>query len=302
MWLRWVVSNLIDQVAEDKMRSAVDRAKQAVEPVLRGRFESQDGAQPDAEPAEDPGCDLVVMFALPLESGGLVDMMADVVTTQCATFVERSGKLSGRRVVVCESGVGRQAAAQATEDVIKVFHPQWIVSAGFAGALLPEMRRGHILMASSVVDEHKHPLEVGFKIDPEAVQATASLHVGSLLTVDRLIRDRQEKEQLAREYQAAACDMETIGVAQACRRRQVRFLSVRVISDELDDHLSREVEHLLDQTTLAAKLGAATRAVFHRPRSIKDMWNLRETALRASDRLAKYLMGVVPQLRAAEEE
>ncbi len=296
MWLRWVVSNLIDQVTEDKVRQAVDRAKQVAEPVLRARQKPQVEGQESGTPAAEPHCDIVMMFALALESGGLVDQMTDAVTTHCATFVERSGMLGGRRVVVCESGVGREAAAQATEDAIKIFRPQWIISAGFAGALMPQMRRGHILMATSIIDQHKHPLEIGFKIDPAIVHATPSLHVGSLLTLDKLVRDREEKVQLAGEYHAAACDMETMAVAQACRRRQVGFLSVRVISDELDDRLPREVEHLLDQTTLAAKLGAVTRAVFHRPRSIQDMWNLRETALKASDRLAKFLVGVVPQL------
>lgn len=296
MWLRWVVSNLVDQVAEDKVRQAVDRARHVVEPVLRGRQESAADAQESDAPVVEPSCDIVLMFALALESGGLVDLMKDAVTTHCATFVERSGILGDRHVVVCESGVGPEAAARATEDAIKIFHPRWIVSAGFAGALVPQMRRGHILMASSIVDQQKQPLEVGFKIDPEIIEATPSLHVGGLLTVDNLIRDRAEKVQLASDYHAVACDMETMAVAQTCHHRQVGFLSVRVISDELDDHLPREVEHLLDQTTLAAKLGAVTRAVFHRPRSIKDMWNLRETAIKASDRLAKFLIGVVPQL------
>ncbi len=301
MWLRWIVTNLIDQVAEEKMRQAVDRAKQVVEPVLRGR------GGPQVETAEETPvspahCDIVIMFALALESGGLVDQMTDVVTLHCASFVERAGMLNGRPVVICESGVGRESAARATEDAIKTFHPRWVISAGFAAALRPELRRGHILMAQAVLDQHKHPLEVGFKIDPVALRQNRSLHVGNLLTVDKLLRERAEKDQLADEYQAAACDMETIAVAQACRRRQVRFLSVRVISDELDDHLPREVEHLLDQTTLAAKLGAATRAVFRRPRSLKDMWNLRETALRASDRLATFLSGVVPQLESRPDD
>ena len=117
--------------------------------------------------------------------------------------------------------------------------------------------------------------------------------------VDRrqLVRQRDEKEQLAAEFGAVACDMETMAVAQVCRRRQVRFLSVRIISDGLDDRLPPEVEHMLDQQSLAGKLGAATRAVFQRPGSVKDMWKLREIAHRASDRLAKFLVGVVPQLQ-----
>lgn len=296
MWLRWVVSNLLSQVGEDKMRQAVAHAKTVVEPALRRQMHATGDASADEAPEPTGPCDLVVLFALGLESGGLIDQMTDVVTTRCATFVERAGKLDGKRLVVCETGVGCEAAAGATDDLIKVYQPRWIVSAGFAGALSPELRRGHVVMASSLVDEQRQPLQVGFQMDPAVIQATPSLHVGRLLTIDRLVRHRQEKEQLAIDYDAIACDMETTAVAQACRRQQVRFLSVRIISDQLDDKLPAEVEHMLEQDSLAGKLGAATRALFQRPGSVKDMWKLREAALRASDRLAKFLIGVLPQL------
>jgi adenosylhomocysteine nucleosidase len=292
MWLRWVVSNLLSQVAEEKVRKAVDKARHVVEPALR-----RQGEQADAEPQEPAGpCETLVIFALGLESGGLVDRMENVVTMQCASFVERSGQLDGKRLVICESGVGREAAAKATEDALRVHQPRWVVSAGFAAALSPDLRRGHILMADSVVDAQQQRLDVGFRIDPDLVQANPSLHVGKLLTIDHLIRDRAEKEQLADHHDAIACDMETMAIAQVCQQQQVRFLSVRIISDQMDDTLPREIEHMLDQASVAGKIGAATRAIWERPGSVKDMWKLRETAIRAADRLAGFLIGVLPQL------
>jgi adenosylhomocysteine nucleosidase len=291
MWLRWVVSNLLNQMAEDKLRQTTERAKH----LVKSKKSVAAGQSPKEERVSTPP-EVVAMFALGIESGGLVDRMTDVVTTEGQSFVERDGMLNGRRLVVAESGVGCRAARQATEDVIKIHQPQWIISAGFAGALVSDLPRGHILMADSIVDQRHQPLDVGFKIPPEVVQATPSLHVGRLLTVDHLIRQSTEKQQLATDCRASACDMETMAVAQACRRRHVRFLSVRIISDGLDDKLPPEVEHMLDQQSFAGKLGAATRAVFRRPGSLKDMWNLRETAIRASDRLAQFLVGVVPQL------
>ena len=58
-----------------------------------------------------------------------------------------------------------------------------------------------------------------------------------------------------------------------------------------------EVEKLLNQKSLAGKLGAAAGAIFQRPSSIKDMWALNEQALKATDRLAKFLVSMMPQLR-----
>jgi adenosylhomocysteine nucleosidase len=296
MWLRWVVSNLLNEMAENKMQHAVERAKHLVQ-AARGPRPGQDPLKATS-PLAAP--EVALLFALNLESGGLVDRATNVVTTECPAFVERAGLLDGRSVIIAESGVGQQAAMQAAEDLIKIHHPRWIVATGFAGALVPAVQCGDILMADSIVDCHHQPLEVGFRIAPQVVEATPSLRVGRLLTVDQLVRRRDEKEKLAAEFGAVACDMETMAIAQVCRRRQVRFLSVRIISDGLDGRLPPEVEHMLDQHSVAGKLGAATRAVFRRPGSIKDMWKLQETARRASDRLANFLVGVIPQLLSSD--
>lgn len=294
MWLRWVVSNLISQVAEDKVRQAVNQAKNAVEPAVRRQVQSSGQNTQDQQPPPRP--DNVVVFALGLESGGLVDRMSEVNTMRCATFVERTGQLDSRRVAACESGEGCEAAGRATRDIIQLHQPKWVISAGFASAITPELRRGNIIMANNLIDQQGDVLEVGFHMDPQTVENNPALHVGRLLTVDKLVPHRPEKEKLAADFGAVACDMETMAVARACREQGVRFLSVRIISDQLDDQLPKEVESMLGQQSMAGKLGAATGALFQRPKSVKDMWKLRETAIHASDRLAAFLLGVFPQL------
>jgi hypothetical protein len=78
-------------------------------------------------------------------------------------------------------------------------------------------------------------------------------------------------------------------VAEVCAVRQVAFSSVRAINDTADETLPRDVEHLLVQKSHAARLGAALGAVCRRPAAAKDMYQLRENALVASGRLAKFL-------------
>jgi adenosylhomocysteine nucleosidase len=170
------------------------------------------------------------------------------------------------------------------------------VSAGFAGALREDLRRGHIVMADSVTDLAGRSLQVGLTMDPQTVTATRGLHVGRVLTVNQIIRTVAEKRALGEAHGALACDMETTAVAEACRRHKTRFLSVRVISDALDDELPPELEALVNQKSTAGRLGAAAGAVFRRPSSVKDMWRLKEEAIKASDRLAKFLESVLRQL------
>jgi adenosylhomocysteine nucleosidase len=73
-------------------------------------------------------------------------------------------------------------------------------------------------------------------------------------------------------------------------------LAIRIISDAVDDELPPEIEHLLKQKSLAGKLGAAAGAMLKRFSAAKDLWKLREDALKASDRLAKFLVGVTQHL------
>jgi adenosylhomocysteine nucleosidase len=96
--------------------------------------------------------------------------------------------------------------------------------------------------------------------------------------------------------------MESFAVVETCRKVGVPCLAIRVISDAVDDELPPEIEHLLKQKSLAGKLGAAAGAVMKRFSAAKDLWKLREDALKASDRLARFSVGVVEQLPERNDE
>jgi len=299
MLLRWLVNQYVGPAARQQLQNVVtDTLRGAATGVKRSEHrqtaEQDEGdRQPSGGEELAPPCDLAVIFALGIESGGTADKLDDATTTRVGRFTEHAGRLCGKEAVVIESGVGQEAAAQATADVIEFHQPLWVVSAGFAGALEGSLRRGQILMASDVVRNDAPPLTVGFKLH---AGETPGLHVGRLVTTDKLIRTRAEKEALGKRHQALGCDMESYAVADVCRQKGVRFLSVRIISDALDDELPKEVERLLAQKTIAGKMGAAAKALFKRPGSALDLLKLQDDALKASDRLAKFLTGLLVQL------
>jgi adenosylhomocysteine nucleosidase len=294
MLLRWLVNNYLRDAAQGQLQEVVAQTLRGVQPGA----EPTEGAKEAAPPELAPPCDVAFIFALGIESGGLVDKLTGASATKCKTFLEHAGSIQGKEVVIAESGLGAEAAAAATADVIKFHEPAWVVSAGFAGGLADGPKRGDFLMADQVINLKGERLEVGLKLSPEAIAATKRLHVGRLLTVEKLIGTQTEKRKLGEEHQALACDMESFAVAETCRQLKTRFLSVRIISDGVDDQLPKEIERLMKQTTLGAKLGAAAKAVFSRPQSAADMWKLQDEALKASDRLAKFLLSMLPQLVA----
>jgi adenosylhomocysteine nucleosidase len=171
-----------------------------------------------------------------------------------------------------------------------------MISAGFAGGLSESLGRGHILMADSIVDEQGQVLATGMKLDAATTAAMPGLHTGRIVSVGQPIRTPAERRAIAEKHGAVACDMETMAVAQVCRQAKLRFLSVRIISDAVDEEPALPVKGVRSQDSIAAKLGAATGAVIGRPSSVKDFWQTKEDALRLSDRLAAFLVGVVGQL------
>ena len=230
-----------------------------------------------------------VVFALEIESGGLEDRMTDVVTTRAHGFVVRQGSLKKHDVVLVISGAGRAGAAKATEAMIDVHRPGCVLSAGFAGGLSDALKRHDIFMADRLADTAGKQLSVDLKVDPASLSRRPGVHVGRLLTADRVIRQPDEKHSLGRQHEAMAVDMETFAVAEVCRRREVRFLAVRVINDTAGDELPPDIGHLLAQETLAGRLGAAVGSIWRRPSSFKEMYRLRENALLSSEHLAKFI-------------
>jgi adenosylhomocysteine nucleosidase len=277
--------------AQRKMREA---AMQAAEQAAREAKPAAEQGPP--EPAPRAACHVGLVFALSIESGGLIDRLAGVIMTEGAGFVAREGGLHGRRLVIIESGMGNSPAVRATQALIDGHEPRWVISAGFAGGLDDRLALGDILMADQIVGTDGQRLDIDFTLAADTMTQARHLHVGRLLTTDRVISDPDEKRALGKRHGALAVDMETLAVAEVCRSEKIRFLAIRVISDVAAQTFPPDIDYLINRKTTAGRLGAAAGAILRRPSSIKDMWQLREDALVASERLATFVTGIIGQL------
>ena len=287
MVLRHILGSCVRSAAKHKVREAV---------VEAAREDVEAAAEQAQRDDPDEPCRVGVVFALGIEAGGLAKLLDRKTTTRGHGLVVRRGRLKDRQVALITSGAAAANAARATEALIAGHRPQWVFSAGFAGGLQPQLKHCDILMADHLVDASGGHLKLDLNVDPDSLAAMPGVHVGRLLTVERIVRLPQQKRSLGEQHDAMAVDMETFAVAEVCRQRQVPFLAVRVVHDTVDDELPPDIDRLLAQKTLGGQLGAATGAVWRRPGSIKDMYHLRERAVAASDRLAKFLAGMIEQL------
>jgi adenosylhomocysteine nucleosidase len=202
------------------------------------------------------------------------------------------GKWGKQSIVLVRSGVGQQRAEDATLQVIDRFKPSTLVSIGYAGAVQPELNVGDLVIADTIIKEKKkgeyfpdsdwlnRAKDVAC---PEGFKAV----VGGLLTVDNVIHDSLSKKELGENYSVQAVEMETSAIAKVAEEKNVPILSLRVISDRLD-------QELLDSSSFLGSDGEISTIkagwyVLTHPGSIKSALSLRSQTQIATQALTKFL-------------
>jgi adenosylhomocysteine nucleosidase len=249
-----------------------------------------------ADSPDTAHCDIGIVCALPLELAPFLERCDRVKRYTGGAFTFRGGFFGKLRVAVVESGAGQARARKATLALLDAHTPRWLLSAGVSGALRPELRIGDIVVANSIIGPAGETLsfDLSMPADPER-----GLHVGRIATSDHIVRTAAEKHALAETTGAIAVDMESLTVAQVAQQSHIRFMAVRSISDDATTDLPPEVLAILGPTG-SVRAGAVAGALFKRISSAKDMWRMREHAMRAADRLGSFLAGVVEQLPVGE--
>lgn len=105
--------------------------------------------------------------------------------------------------------------------------PRLVISAGFAGGLQPEVAVGDLVVGVNYSD----PGLVS-KID-----FPASWRKGDVITEPAIIEKAADKTRLGQKTGALAGDLETALIANICASRGIPVLSIRCISDALQDDM-----------------------------------------------------------------
>ncbi|MFO0959964.1 MAG: nucleoside phosphorylase [Isosphaeraceae bacterium] len=242
-------------------------------------------------PAPGPA-DIGLVVALPIEVAPLLVRLENSRKYRGVGQAIIEGEIQGRVLAIALTGPGRLAASRGTRTLLDGHRPRWVISAGFAGALNPQFRRGDLAVPVEIVDELGGRIALDVKHPDSGPDAPRS---GRLLTVDRIIRTAGEKAELHAKSGADLVDMETWAVAELCGHRGVRFLSVRIVSDDARTDLPPEILNILGKTG-GYRVGAAVGALWKRPSSFFDLMTLREHAHQAADKLGHALIGMLPRL------
>lgn len=197
------------------------------------------------------------------------------------------------RVAVAEAGAGFANHRQAALTLTAEHRPAWVISAGFSSSLSEDVRAGDLCLATSLRDTHGQQLAVSCPI-PESPHATLRTH----LVTDRHPRSAAEKQQLAADYDAGAVDTTSLAVAQVCQDSTAGFLSIRAVIDGVAEELPGDAVDILFEPSSGQR--NPIRRWASGLRQSPDVKASRTRAVTASQRLDRFLIGVIRQLSQAQ--
>ncbi len=191
-----------------------------------------------------------VTFALPAESSEFLRRLDNKLCTGRNAIRIIRGTLDDREIEVLHTGVGEKVCRQRVGKFLKNQQFEFLISAGFAGALNDQLHSGDLLLARNfstvdLIERQSFP--------------SLPIHQADLLTMAALIDSSDERNEIARSTDAAAVDMETEFIARACAEHGIPLLSLRVITDTPREPFPAPVHVLFDiakQRTDLPKLAA----------------------------------------------
>ncbi|MBI5686768.1 MAG: 5'-methylthioadenosine/adenosylhomocysteine nucleosidase [Verrucomicrobia bacterium] len=202
------------------------------------------------------------------------------------------GKLKGRNVIVCRSGIGKVNAAMVTALLVQHYRPSELIFCGIAGGINPDLHPGDIVIAAKTAQHDfgnltAEGMEVrGTKspmtwlrnpvfLEPDArllaVAEAAGNRIkladietakgkrhpriikGVVATGDIFVASPAKKAELRKALGADAVEMEGAAMAQVCRDLRVPWLVIRSISDSADHNALQDFDSF---TALAAQNAA----------------------------------------------
>lgn len=218
---------------------------------------------------------IAITFALRSESSEFVRQL-------------RNNKIAGQ-IVVVHTGVGQKRCQEKIKEFLRHSRPDFLISSGFAGGISDILRTGDLICGENFSDR---------QLASSAMQIFGiSVRAVNILTTPAIIDSATERAERARISGAAAVDMETECIAHACAAHGIRMLSLRVISDSVQEPFPvppRILFDLREQRTDFAKL--ALYLVKH-PTAVRQLVRFSSQIRRARETLASAIIALLSKLQ-----
>ncbi len=185
---------------------------------------------------------IVVAAALPQELKPLLNHVKPQERLQTDAFPLIRATYLNHELAVAVTGIGIRNAEERAESVLDAFHPDLILSIGFAGALYDGAVISDVIMATSVSLVSQNALRVTAPVSAggrllKGQQDFPGVRFGSFFTLETPMEKKAIRALVPTETPYPVCEMETFPIAELARERGIEFLAVRSITDRADEEI-----------------------------------------------------------------
>jgi len=213
-------------------------------------------------------------------------------------------------IIAVQTGIGATNAETAFLRVLQECRPDFVLSAGFGGALYEDAGIGDIVWASHALllredkrKQHEHLVEyaipesdIGRRIG-EKLRDRTTAREGSIVTLPEMMKKADIKNTIPNDLPFPVCDMETFYLAKLSHQNRVPFLAIRSITDQLDEDIPPALLAVTDGTG-RFRFSRALGLLLAKPRLIPASIRLGRNAARASKSLGKAVDSLMEILSA----
>lgn len=206
-----------------------------------------------------------IIGAMPEEVNLLKNRLSGLESERTAGLEIFKGKLHGKNVIICQSGVGKVAAGAATQLLITKYGINAIINSGIAGNMSPEIGVGDVVISKEVtyhdteinmIKQHYPNMESYFA-DQNLIDAASKacsevgtkFIVGKIATGDKFIGETAVKNAIKEFCHPDCVEMEGAAIAHIACKNDIPFVIIRTMSDNADEKAREElVEKQFDVT------------------------------------------------------
>ena len=229
---------------------------------------------------------IAITFAVPAESSGLVALLREEKRLPCGNTRIIHGKIDNKSVALFHTGVGETVCWQRMENLFRDRQFDYLISAGFAGAIREDLSVGDLVLAENFSDSQ-------LLSSAQKILSGRKLHVGELFTSRAIIDSVGERNRIAGQHGAVAADMETETIARVCRARGIPLLSLRVISDSSREPFPAPPNVLFDMERQRTDSGKLSLYLLRHPGAVWSLIRFARQIARARKTLTDAIVDLV---------
>ena len=252
---------------------------------------------------------LAIFSAFPQEVKQLARGFRPVEKVETHSLTLYFTRYFAREVIIVQTGMGAKNTEAALKYVAKDYSPDFLLSAGFGGALYEGASAGDIVCGRRVFlipenipdgsspDRRKLPSEEVPDVASviSRLSDKVSIREGCILTIEKHMDKPTIRKVLPRKLSFPVCDMETYFLARLAREMGLPFLCLRAITDRFDEEIPRELLGVTDESG-RYRLSRAIRLILGKPQIISNIFRIGMNARIASINLSRAVRALIEVL------